>query len=278
MALSRVLLATPTISYDVGGAQHVAVNCTIYASSRDLAAIQNVLSESVKGGDFVQALNRTGDSPPATLALASAQLHRQPVVRGPTSAEQMSHAYLIWLRLSAGLPVEKVEIVLFQQIAGPVAGPAPAPAPAPQLAQQIVGLPVTTLPAASAPVTAPSSPAPPGGPSKTVIIASSVSVAAAAGAESMHCTSKCCELLLLPMRTSHLQGGWSIVSMLVLMKISKPTLFTCFVSAALLAAGAAIYVTLWRRRRRAAMDAAQKEQADQEKVWCRFALLCTCSA
>jgi hypothetical protein len=42
--------------------------------------------------------------------------------------------------------VEKVDIVLFQQIAGPVAVPAPAPAPAPQLAQQIVGLPVTSLP------------------------------------------------------------------------------------------------------------------------------------
>lgn len=78
--------------------------------------------------------------------------------------------------------MEKVEIVLFQQIAGPVAGPAPAPAPAPQLAQQIVGIPVTTLPAAPVPVTAPATPAPPGGPSKTVIIASSVSVAAAAGA------------------------------------------------------------------------------------------------
>ncbi len=62
LAAARVLLATPTVSYDVGGAQHVAVNCTIYASSRDLAAIQTVLSDSVKGGDFVQALNRTGGS------------------------------------------------------------------------------------------------------------------------------------------------------------------------------------------------------------------------
>lgn len=55
--------------------------------------------------------------------------------------------------------MEKVEIVLFQQIAGPVAVPAPAPAPAPQLAQQIVGLPVTSLPGV-VPVAAPA-PAPP---------------------------------------------------------------------------------------------------------------------
>ena len=60
-AMPRMLLATPNVSYDVGGAQHVAVNCTIYASARDLAAIQTVLSDSVKGGDFVQALNKTGE-------------------------------------------------------------------------------------------------------------------------------------------------------------------------------------------------------------------------
>lgn len=69
IAIPRMLLATPTVSYDVGGAQHVAVNCTIYASARDLAAIQTVLSDSVKGGDFVQALNRTGDAPPSQALL-----------------------------------------------------------------------------------------------------------------------------------------------------------------------------------------------------------------
>jgi hypothetical protein len=62
-ALPRMLLAAQqTVNYDVGGAQHVAVNCTIYASARDLAAIQTVLSDSVKGGDFVQALNKTGET------------------------------------------------------------------------------------------------------------------------------------------------------------------------------------------------------------------------
>ena len=200
MVLSRVLLATPAISYDVGGAQHVAVNCTIYASSRDLAAIQTVLSESVKGGDFVQALNRTGDASLVTSAFASS--FARPVVRPHTCRANITYqlTYPWW---SAGLPVEKVEIVLFQQIAGPVAGPAPAPAPAPQLAQQIVGIPVTTFPMAPVPVMAPAAPAPPGGPSKTVIIASSVSVAAAAGADSTSaicCITECHELLFLPIK------------------------------------------------------------------------------
>jgi hypothetical protein len=63
LALPRMLLAAqPTVNYDVGGAQIVAVNFTIYASARDLGAIQTVLSDSVKGGDFVQALNKTGET------------------------------------------------------------------------------------------------------------------------------------------------------------------------------------------------------------------------
>ena len=56
----RRLLASPNINYDVGGAQHVAVNCTVTASGRDLAAIQAVLNDSVRGGDFVLALNKSG--------------------------------------------------------------------------------------------------------------------------------------------------------------------------------------------------------------------------
>ncbi len=76
--------------------------------------------------------------------------------------------------------MEKVEIVLFQQIAGPVATPAPAPAPAPQLAQQIVGLPVTTLPGV-VPVAAPV-PAQPHRASTQTIIGSSIGAACCAGA------------------------------------------------------------------------------------------------
>lgn len=79
--------------------------------------------------------------------------------------------------------MEKVEIVLFQQIAGPVAAPAPAPAPA-ELSRAIVGLPVTPSNALPGlvPIGAPAA-APVTTPTKTVIIASVVAVVSASGAE-----------------------------------------------------------------------------------------------
>ena len=59
--------------------------------------------------------------------------------------------------LPAGLILEKVEIVLMQQISGPTA-PAPAPAPAAQapLIDKIIGLPVTPpVPPSVSPTAAP---------------------------------------------------------------------------------------------------------------------------
>ena len=57
----RLLAGQAQPIYDVGGAEHVAVNCTIYAAYRDLVTAQTTLSDSVKSGGFVQVLNQTGE-------------------------------------------------------------------------------------------------------------------------------------------------------------------------------------------------------------------------
>ena len=57
----RLLAGQAQPIYDVGGAEHVAVNCTIYAAYRDLLTAQTTLSDSVKSGGFVQVLNQTGE-------------------------------------------------------------------------------------------------------------------------------------------------------------------------------------------------------------------------
>ena len=89
--------------------------------------------------------------------------------------------------LNAGLNLEKVEIVLMQQISGPTA-PAPAPAPAAPapLIDKIIGLPVTPpAPSGFGPTAAPiqqsaAATAPPQSNTKTIIIAVT-SVLGAAG-------------------------------------------------------------------------------------------------
>ncbi|CAL5228984.1 g12220 [Coccomyxa viridis] len=111
----RLLAGSPTVSYDVGGAQHVAVNLTIRAQDSLIVPIQRTLNESIRGGSFLQTVN------------------------------------------NSGLNLEKVEIVLMQQISGPTA-PAPAPAPAAPapLVDKIIGLPVqTAVPPSLGPTAAP---------------------------------------------------------------------------------------------------------------------------
>ncbi len=46
--------------YDVGGAQHVAVNTTIYAAHADLLTAQTLLSQTIPSEQFRQDLNRSG--------------------------------------------------------------------------------------------------------------------------------------------------------------------------------------------------------------------------
>jgi len=56
----RLLAPSPTVSYDVGGAQHVAVNLTIRAMDNLIQPIQKTLNESIRGGRFLQTVNNTG--------------------------------------------------------------------------------------------------------------------------------------------------------------------------------------------------------------------------
>ncbi len=48
------------MSYDVGGAQHVAVNLTIRAQDSLIVPIQRTLNESIRGGSFLQTVNNSG--------------------------------------------------------------------------------------------------------------------------------------------------------------------------------------------------------------------------
>lgn len=56
----RLLAPSPTVSYDVGGAQHVAVNLTIRAMDNLIQPIQKTLNDSIRGGSFLQTVNNTG--------------------------------------------------------------------------------------------------------------------------------------------------------------------------------------------------------------------------
>lgn len=60
----RLLAPSPTVSYDVGGAQHVAVNLTIRAQDSLMLPIQRTLNESIRGGSFLQTVNNSGTSCP----------------------------------------------------------------------------------------------------------------------------------------------------------------------------------------------------------------------
>ncbi len=51
------------MSYDVGGAQHVAVNLTIRAQDSLIVPIQRTLNESIRGGSFLQTVNNSGTFP-----------------------------------------------------------------------------------------------------------------------------------------------------------------------------------------------------------------------
>ena len=60
----RLLAPSPTVSYDVGGAQHVAVNLTVRAQDSLMLPIQRTLNESIRGGSFLQTVNNSGISCP----------------------------------------------------------------------------------------------------------------------------------------------------------------------------------------------------------------------
>ena len=65
----RLLAPSPSVSYDVGGAQHVAVNLTIRAEDHLMQPIQRTLNESIRGGSFLQTINNTGIFPSPTSPL-----------------------------------------------------------------------------------------------------------------------------------------------------------------------------------------------------------------
>ena len=56
----RLLAPSPSVTYDVGGAQHVAINLTISAADYDMQPIQRRLNESIRAGSFLQTVNSTG--------------------------------------------------------------------------------------------------------------------------------------------------------------------------------------------------------------------------
>ena len=51
---------SPSVTYDVGGAQHVAINLTISAADYYMQPIQRTLNESIRAGSFLQTVNSTG--------------------------------------------------------------------------------------------------------------------------------------------------------------------------------------------------------------------------